>query len=32
MLDAPPLTTVIAWPRHSRSLALAALVRRATRL
>ncbi|MEV4051052.1 LysR family transcriptional regulator [Amycolatopsis sp. NPDC049688] len=30
--DAPSVTTVIAWPPHSRSLALAALVRVATRL
>jgi LysR family transcriptional regulator, benzoate and cis,cis-muconate-responsive activator of ben and cat genes len=30
--DAPPVTTVIAWPPHSRSLALASLVRTATRL
>ncbi|MER7558167.1 LysR family transcriptional regulator [Nocardioides sp. NPDC126508] len=30
--DAPEVTTVIAWPQHSRSLALAALVRTATRL
>ncbi|EOD68438.1 LysR family transcriptional regulator [Amycolatopsis vancoresmycina] len=30
--DAPTVTTVIAWPPHSRSLALAALVRAATRL
>jgi DNA-binding transcriptional LysR family regulator len=32
VLDAPPVTTVIAWPPHSRSLALADLVRAATRL
>ncbi|WP_098955698.1 LysR family transcriptional regulator [Pseudonocardia sp. N23] len=32
LLDAPPVTTVIAWPPHSRSLALAQLVRTATRL
>jgi DNA-binding transcriptional LysR family regulator len=32
VLDAPPVTTVIAWPPHSRSLALAGLVRAATRL
>ncbi|OIJ28580.1 LysR family transcriptional regulator [Nocardioides luteus] len=32
VLDAPEVTTVIAWPQHSRSLALAALVRTATRL
>ena len=32
VLDAPPVTTVIAWPPHSRSAALAALVRTATRL
>ncbi|WP_431880001.1 LysR family transcriptional regulator [Micromonospora marina] len=30
--DAPSVTTVIAWPPHSRSRALAALVRTATRL
>ena len=30
--DAPTVTTVIAWPPHSRSLALAGLVRAATRL
>jgi DNA-binding transcriptional LysR family regulator len=30
--DAPPVTTVIAWPPHSRSLPLAGLVRAATRL
>ncbi|MEU7026434.1 LysR family transcriptional regulator [Streptomyces sp. NPDC046275] len=30
--DAPPVTTVIAWPPHSRSRAVAALVRTATRL
>ncbi|MFC9391057.1 LysR family transcriptional regulator [Streptomyces venezuelae] len=30
--DAPPVTTVIAWPPHSRSQAVAALVRTATRL
>jgi LysR family transcriptional regulator, benzoate and cis,cis-muconate-responsive activator of ben and cat genes len=30
--DAPPVTTVIAWPPHSRSLAVAGLVRAATRL
>ncbi|WP_086841388.1 LysR family transcriptional regulator [Amycolatopsis kentuckyensis] len=30
--DAPPVTTVIAWPPHSRSLPLADLVRVATRL
>ncbi len=30
--DAPTVTTVIAWPPHSRSRALAALVRTATRL
>ncbi|MFI7546733.1 LysR family transcriptional regulator [Actinoplanes sp. NPDC049599] len=29
--DAPAVTTVIAWPPHSRSLALAGLVRAATR-
>ncbi|WP_432980109.1 LysR family transcriptional regulator [Dactylosporangium sp. CA-233914] len=32
ILDAPPVTTVIAWPPHSRSRALAGLVRAATRL
>jgi LysR family transcriptional regulator, benzoate and cis,cis-muconate-responsive activator of ben and cat genes len=32
VLDAPPVTTVIAWPPHSRSLAVAGLVRAATRL
>ncbi|MET7679551.1 LysR family transcriptional regulator [Streptomyces sp. NPDC005423] len=32
VLDAPPVTTVIAWPPHSRSLAVAGLVRSATRL
>jgi LysR family transcriptional regulator, benzoate and cis,cis-muconate-responsive activator of ben and cat genes len=30
--DAPAVTTVIAWPAHSRSLALAGLIRAATRL
>ena len=30
--DAVPVTTLIAWPPHSRSLAVAALVRTATRL
>jgi DNA-binding transcriptional LysR family regulator len=30
--DAPKVTTVIAWPPHSRSLALAGLVRTATRI
>ncbi|SEO86333.1 LysR family transcriptional regulator [Actinacidiphila rubida] len=30
--DAPTVTTVIAWPPHSRSRAVAALVRAATRL
>jgi hypothetical protein len=30
--DAPQVTTVIAWPPHSRSRALAGLVRAATRL
>ncbi|MGX1811087.1 LysR family transcriptional regulator [Nocardia sp. NPDC055321] len=30
--DAPPVTTVIAWPPHSRSKAVAGLVRIATRL
>lgn len=32
VLDAPMVTTVIAWPPHSRSRALAGLVRAATRL
>jgi DNA-binding transcriptional LysR family regulator len=32
VLDAPEVTTVIAWPPHSRSRALAGLVRTATRL
>jgi DNA-binding transcriptional LysR family regulator len=32
VLDAPTVTTVIAWPPHSRSLALAKLVEVATRL
>ena len=32
VLDAPPVTTVIAWPPHSRSRAVAGLVRAATRL
>jgi DNA-binding transcriptional LysR family regulator len=32
VLDAPPVTTVMAWPPHSRSRALAGLVRTATRL
>lgn len=32
VLDAPAVTTVIAWPSHSRSRALAALVRTATLL
>jgi DNA-binding transcriptional LysR family regulator len=32
VLDAPAVTTVIAWPPHSRSLALAGLVWAATRL
>ena len=31
VLDAPAVTTVIAWPPHSRSLALAGLIRAATR-
>jgi hypothetical protein len=30
--DAPQVTTVIAWPPHSRSQAVAGLVRAATRL
>ncbi|MBG6134467.1 LysR family transcriptional regulator [Longispora fulva] len=32
VVDAPPVTTVIAWPPHSRSRALAQLIRTATRL
>lgn len=32
VVDAPTVTTVIAWPPHSRSLAVAGLVRAATRL
>lgn len=32
VIDAPDVTTVIAWPPHSRSRALALLVRTATRL
>ncbi|WP_104431537.1 LysR family transcriptional regulator [Kineococcus xinjiangensis] len=32
VLDAPAVTTVIAWPPHSRSAAVAGLVRTATRL
>ncbi|MFE5658769.1 LysR family transcriptional regulator [Streptomyces sp. NPDC056517] len=32
VLDAPKVTTVIAWPPHSRSMAVADLVRTATRL
>ena len=32
ILDAPIVTTVIAWPAHSRSRAVADLVRAATRL
>ncbi|WP_131736219.1 LysR family transcriptional regulator [Actinomadura roseirufa] len=32
VLDAPTITTVIAWPSHSRSRAVAALVRTATLL
>jgi len=32
VLDAPPVTTVIAWPPHSRSRAVAGLVQAATRL
>ena len=32
LLDAPAVTTVIAWPPHSRSRAVAGLVRAATRL
>ncbi|MFE0691270.1 LysR family transcriptional regulator [Streptomyces xiamenensis] len=32
LTDAPPVVTHLAWPAHSRSLALAGLVRTATRL
>jgi DNA-binding transcriptional LysR family regulator len=32
VLDAPTVTTVIAWPPHSRSRAVADLIRTATRL
>ena len=32
VLDAPEVTTVIAWPRHSRSLAVATLIQTAARL
>jgi hypothetical protein len=32
VLDAPPITTVIAWPPHSRSPAVASLVRTAADL
>jgi DNA-binding transcriptional LysR family regulator len=32
LTDAPPVVTHIAWPAHSRSLAVAGLVRTATRL
>jgi LysR family transcriptional regulator, benzoate and cis,cis-muconate-responsive activator of ben and cat genes len=32
LADAPPVTTVLAWPPHSRSPALAGLVRAAARL
>lgn len=32
LTDAPPVVTHIAWPTHSRSLALAGLIRTATRL
>ncbi|WP_106976315.1 LysR family transcriptional regulator [Streptomyces rimosus] len=32
LTDAPPIVTHIAWPPHSRSLTLAALIRTATRL
>lgn len=32
VLDAPTVTTIIAWPPHSRSRAVAGLVRTATRL
>jgi hypothetical protein len=30
VLDAPPITVLIAWPQHSRSQAVAAFVRAAT--
>ncbi|MEX5632731.1 LysR family transcriptional regulator [Parafrankia sp. FMc2] len=32
LIDAPPVVTHIAWPAHSRSLALAGLIRTATQL
>lgn len=32
LTDAPPVVTHIAWPAHSRSLALAGLIRTATQL
>ncbi|NGO14545.1 LysR family transcriptional regulator [Streptomyces sp. HC44] len=32
LTDAPPVVTHLAWPAHSRSLALAGLIRTATRL
>ena len=32
LVDAPPIVTHIAWPAHSRSLALAQLVRTAAEL
>jgi DNA-binding transcriptional LysR family regulator len=32
LVDAPPVVTHIAWPAHSRSVALAGLIRTATRL
>ncbi|WP_017625325.1 LysR substrate-binding domain-containing protein [Nocardiopsis chromatogenes] len=32
VVDAPPVTTVVAWPAHSRSPAVAGLVRAAARL
>ncbi|WP_139983911.1 LysR family transcriptional regulator [Nocardioides litoris] len=32
VLDAPTVTTVVAWPQHSRSVGVAGLVRVATRL
>jgi DNA-binding transcriptional LysR family regulator len=32
LADAPPVVTHIAWPAHSRSLALAGLIRTATQL
>nr|WP_255465773.1 LysR substrate-binding domain-containing protein [Cellulomonas sp. APG4] len=32
VVDAPPITTVLAWPAHARSPRLASLIRAATRL